>query len=55
MTMINAYLTCLVLLLLFWRPENISEESRGAFSFIAAIPFGVCLWAAFQMIGRNWG
>ena len=52
MTLIEACLTSLVLLLLFWRPEDISEEARGVFSFIAALPYGVCLWGVFQIFGR---
>lgn len=55
MTLLDACITSLVLLLLFWQPENISEETRKVFSFIAALPFGVCLWAAFQIFGRLWG
>ena len=51
MNLPSAYLTALVLLLLFWRPDDVSEEARCVFSFAAALPLGVCLWCVFYMIG----
>ena len=52
MTLLDAYLTSLILLLLLWRTDDMTEETRETISIFAALPLGACFLVAWRLIGK---